>query len=132
MPGISLSSRLGIPLAQIVPGNEHEASDQPQVLEERVLGHETLGRRNLPETVGDERRDERECAQPKRADPAIEARKDKRRSGELGDDRCNGDGRGPRQAEMLCLGYRAAEIEQLDKATLQVGGTKSQQSNEAN
>src|SRR5262249_24617995 len=118
-------------LPQIVPGDEQKSAHEPQMLEERVLDHEPIGLRNLPEAIGDKRGDERESREPEGADPAIDTTQHQRGAGKLGDDRRAGDHGRKRQTEMLRFGYCATEVEQLGEAALQVCGAKGKQGDEA-
>ena len=55
-------------LPKVIPGDQQESTDEPQMLEERVLDHEPIGLRNLPETICDKRGDERESREPEGAE----------------------------------------------------------------
>src|SRR5258706_6102663 len=89
---------------EVVPCDEQESADQSEMLEERVLHHEAIGRRQFPKSIGKEGRNQREARQPQRAKPAVEAAEDQSRSGELRDDRGHGKWHGGAQSEMLHLG----------------------------
>jgi len=56
---------------EIVPSNQKKPAYQAQMLEERVLDHEAVRHRELPEAVSNERCNESEPGEPQRADPSI-------------------------------------------------------------
>src|SRR5258705_12324311 len=98
---------------QVMPGDEQKTPDKSKMLEERVLGHEALRHRKLPEAVGNEGRHQGEARKPKRAQPAVESSEDQRGAHELGDDRGDRDRCGRGDAEMPHLVDRAVQVERL-------------------
>src|SRR5690349_8910711 len=100
-------------LPKVIPGDQQESTDEPQMLEERVLDHEPIGLRNLPEAIGDKRGNEGKSRESDGADPAIDAAQDQRGAGELCDDRRARDDGCKGQSEMLHFGYRTTEVKQF-------------------
>src|SRR5882672_9644618 len=124
--GMRVSDRSAA-FAQVEPGDQKKAADQAEMLEERVFDHEALRQLQFPESIGDEGGDQRESGKPQRAEPAVDPGQDERGSGELGDDRRAGSGCRERQPEVLPLGYRSIEVEELVEAALNVGRAESEQ-----
>jgi hypothetical protein len=115
---------------EVVPRHQQEPTDQAQMFEEAVRGHLPVRHGKFPEPIGDDGRNGRETGQPQGAQPAKPTAQHQRRPGELRDDRGYRDRHRRRQAEMLHLGDRAGEVQQLADATLQIGGAEPEQRNE--
>ena len=111
--------------AYVLLAEHAETADEAQMLEERILHHESLRLGNFPKAVRDKGCDERKSCKPDRAHPAIEAGQDQSRSSELRYDDSNRNSRSCRQPEVLSLDNCTAEIRELNDASLKIGSAKS-------
>src|SRR4030095_14368332 len=112
----------------IVPRDQNEPADQPEVLEEGIRGHEPLlARGQLPEAQRDQRCHERKACDSKSSEPPVEAGENHDRGTQLQSNHCDGERTGWRKAEVLYLRDRAAEIGRLDNSTLQIGRAQTEQ-----
>ena len=105
-----------------MPSDKQKATNQSEMLEEGIRGHETIvARRQLPEAKGNQCCDQRKASERKGCKPPVETDKDHHRGAQLESNHGDGDRKGGRKAEVLYLSNCAAEIGRLDEPALQIG-----------
>src|SRR5215813_2081154 len=102
------------------------------MLEKGVRSHLAIRQGELPEPVGEDGGKGGEAGQPQGTQPAKPATQYQGWTGEFGDDRRRRDRYRRGQPEMLHLGDRAAEIQNLVDAALEIGGAEAEQRNGTN
>src|SRR5437588_10603825 len=101
-----------------MPRYEKKPADQSQMLEERVLQHNTFRKPYLPTAIRDESRHQREACERKSSRPAEETGEDRGRRAEFEHDDSDRKRRGRRETEMVHLGDSAVKVRGLVEAAL--------------